>query len=195
MRRGHDLVAGAGATVRGRTAAWLVERARRAGGGVALAVLALWWSAAPAASQPAAGGPTLEFREASGCEGLTLYTWNDDRTEVLVLTVDQSRVTLPNGATTFDFGPGSPVAARLEVTATPRDDFPYCSAESSAPVAPTVWTPVSGRVQVIVARRPKATFSPVTVQVDRLVLRAPDGTQVKQRRDIRFTAAIAGPIK
>lgn len=144
----------------------------------------------------AAAEPGFQFREASGCEGLTLYTWNDERTEVLILTIDQSRIALPNGESTFGLGPASEgVAVRVEVTDAPRDDFPYCSSEQGTPVRPILWTAASGRVRVTVARRPRAPFSPVTVQLERLVLNGPAGAQVAQRKEVRFTAAIGDPIR
>ncbi|MGE3509399.1 MAG: hypothetical protein AB7N65_11000 [Vicinamibacterales bacterium] len=144
----------------------------------------------------AAPEPGFQFREASGCAGLTLYTWNDERTEVLILTVDQSHIALPNGDSTFGLGLASEgVAVRVEMTDEPRDDFPYCSNEESTPVRPVVWTAASGRVRVTVARRPRAPFSPVTVQLERLVLNGPAGAQVRQRKEVRFTAAIGDPIR
>lgn len=150
-------------------------------------------SAQPAAPGPA---PSLQFHEASGCGGLLLYTWNDERTEVLVIRIDQSRVKLPDGATDFELPSSAGVTVQLEVTDTPRDDFPYCSDDQrSRGPAPATWSAVAGKLRVMVRRRPKATFSPVSVEVDRLVLRGSTGSDVKQRRDIRFTAAIGDEIK
>lgn len=140
--------------------------------------------------------PTLQFREASGCGGLLLYTWNDDRTEVLLIRIDQTRATLPDGSTDFELPSSAGVTVQLEVTETPRDDFPYCSSEKrSSGAVPAMWTAVSGKLKVMVRRRPKATFSPVSVEIDRLVLRGPTGFELKQRREIRFTAAIGDELK
>jgi hypothetical protein len=140
--------------------------------------------------------PSLQFHEASGCGGLLLYTWNDERTEVLLVRIDQTRVKLPDGATDFELPSNAGVTVQLEVTGMPRDDFPYCSEEKrpSEP-SPMIWKAVSGKIKVMVRRRPKATFSPVSVEIDRLVLRGDSGPEVKQRRDIRFTAAIGDAIK
>lgn len=148
-------------------------------------------------AQPAPqSAPSLRFHEASGCGGLLLYTWNDERTEVLLVRIDQSRVKLPDGATEFELSSSAGVTVHLEVTDSPRDDFPYCSDDnlSSGPT-PTTWNGVSGKLKVMVRRRPTATFSPVSVEVDRLVLRGSTGNEVKQRRTIRFTAAVGDTIK
>lgn len=140
--------------------------------------------------------PTLQFREASGCGGLVLYAWNDERTEVLLIRIDQSRVKLPDGSTDFELPSSAGVTIQLEVTETPRDDFPYCSSEKrSAGAVPALWTAVSGKLKVMVRRRPKATFSPISVEIDRLVVRGPTGVELKQRREIRFTAAIGDEVK
>lgn len=134
--------------------------------------------------------PALQFREASGCGGLLLYTWNEARTEVLVIRIDQSRVTIKNGSTDLEIGPAnSAVTADLEVTETPRETFPYCDEGAKATDRPVTWKVLSGRLKLIVKRRP-GSFTPVSVGVERLVAQAPDGRQVKQRRDVQFTAAV-----
>lgn len=148
-------------------------------------------------AQPAPrSAPSLQFHEASGCGGLLLYTWNHERTEVLLVRIDQSRVKLPDGATEFELHSSAGVTVQLEVTDAPRDEFPYCSDDErpSGP-APTTWTAVSGKIKVMLRRRPKAAFSPVSVEVDRLVLQGPAGNDVKQHRELRFTAAIGDAIK
>lgn len=148
-------------------------------------------------AQPApVSAPTLQFREASGCGGLLLYTWNDERTEVLLIRIDQALVKLPDGATAFQLPSSAGVTVQLEVTDDPRDDFKYCSDDKGPPgPAPMTWNAMSGKLKVMVRRRPKAAFSPVSVEIDRLVLRGPAGRELKQRRDIRFTAAIGDEIK
>lgn len=169
-----------------------VSIARVAALGLSVAAL----GTSPSAQPPTASRPTLQFHEASGCGGLLLYTWNDERTEVLLVRIDQSRVKLPDGATDFELPSSAGVTVQLEVTGMRREDFPYCSEDTrpSGPT-PTTWTAVSGKIKVIVRRRPKATFSPVSVEVHKLVLRGPAGSDVKQRRDIRFTAAVGDVIK
>lgn len=147
------------------------------------------------AAQSTSVGPSLQFREASGCGGLVLYAWNDARTEVLVIRVDQSAVTIKNGTTNLEIGPASPaVTAVVEVSDTPRDTFPYCDQDAKATERPALWKVVSAKVKLIVKRRPGAAFTPVSVGVGRLVVQGPDGRQAKQRRDIQFTAAI-GDLK
>lgn len=164
-----------------------------AAAGVLLAVT--WTSSLVAGQAKPAAGPTLQFREASGCGGLLLYAWNEARTEVLVLRIDQSRVTIKNGATDLEIGRGNPgVTAALEVTDTPRETFPYCDEETKPTDRPVSWTVLSGKLKVIVKRRPGAAFTPVSVGVERLVVQGPDGQQVRQRREIQFTAAI-GELK
>lgn len=158
----------------------------------AAAPIAVAWPPAGLAGQPPPpAGPTLQFREASGCGGLLLYTWNDARTEVLVIRIDQRRVTIRNGSTDIDIGPANPaVTAELEVSDAPRESFPYCDEGAKPTETPAIWKVVSGKMKLIVKRRPGAPFTPVSVGVDRLVVQAADGQQVKQRRDIQFTAAI-----
>jgi len=152
-------------------------------------------SAGLAAQATPPTGPTLQFREASGCGGLLLYTWNEARTEVLVIRIDQAKVTIKNGSTDLEIGPANPdVTAELEVTDTPRESFPYCDEGTRATDRPVTWKVLAGKVKLIVKRRPKAAFTPVSVGVDRLVVQSPDGQQIKQRRDIQFTAAV-GDLK
>ena len=120
-----------------------------------------------------------------------LYTWNDARTEVLVIRVDQSKVTIKNGSTDLEIGPANPdVTAELEVTDMPRESFPYCDEGTKATDRPVTWKVVSGKLKLVLKRR-LGSFTPVSVGVDRLVAESPDGQQVKQRRDIQFTAAIS----
>lgn len=168
--------------------------------GVAACAAVGWLLTCTVTSRAVAGqanppaGPTLQFREASGCGGLLLYTWNDARTEVLVIRIDQSAVTIKNGSTDLEIGPAQPgVTATLEVSDMPRETFPYCDDSTKATDRPVTWQVLSGKLKLIVKRRPGA-FTPVSVGVDRLVAQSPDGRQVKQRRDIQFTAAV-GDLK
>ena len=152
--------------------------------------------ARPASAQARKGtpaGPSLQFNEASGCGGLLLYTWNEARTEVLIIRIDQSRVTIKDGSTDFEIGPaGSPVTAELEVSDQPRESFAYCDeGEKKTTENRAIWPALSGKVKIIVKRRPKAPFTPVSAGVDRLVIQAPNGQPIKQRHDIQFTAAIS----
>ena len=151
--------------------------------------------ARPASAQGRKGtpaGPSLQFNEASGCGALLLYTWNEARTEVLVIRIDQSQVKIKDGSTDLEIGPaGSPVTAELELSDAARDSFPYCEEGAKPTEKLVIWKALSGRVKVIVKRRPKAPFTPVNIGVDRLLVQGPNGEQVKQRRDIQFTAAIS----
>lgn len=150
-------------------------------------------SARAAAGQgKASSGPQLNFHEASGCGALVLYTWNEARTEVLILRIDQSRVTIKNGSTDLEIGPaGSPVTAELEVSDNPFESFPYCEEGNKTSENRGFWPVLSGKVKVIVKRSPGRPFTPVNVGIDRLVVQVPNGQQIKQRRDIQFTAAVA----
>ena len=162
---------------------------------VAIAAIVVYPSFARAAAGQGKGasGPQLNFHEASGCGALVLYTWNEARTEVLVLRIDQSRVKIKDGATNLEIGPaGSPVTAELEVSDNPFESFPYCDEDAKTSTANRgFWPVLSGKVKVIVKRSPGRPFTPVSVGIDRLVAQAPNGDQVKQRRDIQFTAAVA----
>ena len=146
-------------------------------------------------AQPGAqpGVPALRFGQASGCAGLFLYTWNDDRTEVLTIRADRATVPLPNGLTTLDLAKNKAgVDVRVEMTRAPRDSLPFCSDESQvAGEPPAVWTAMAGRIKISLQRRPNAPFTPVSVVVENLVLRGSSGAEVKQRREIRFSAAVA----
>jgi hypothetical protein len=139
------------------------------------------------------GVPALRFGQASGCAGLFLYTWNDDRTEVLTIRADRATVPLPNGMTTLDLAKSKPgVIVRVEVTPSPRDSLPFCSDESpAAGNPPAVWTATAGKIKISLQRRASAPFTPVSVVVENLVLRGSTGAEVKQRREIRFSAAVA----
>ena len=139
------------------------------------------------------GVPALRFGQASGCAGLFLYTWNEDRTEVLTIQADRPTVPLPDGVTTLDLAKTKAgVVVRVEMTRSPRDSLPFCSDESQ-PVGdpPVVWRATAGKIKVTLQRRPNAPFTPVSVLAQGLVLHGPGGASVKQRRDIRFSAAVA----
>lgn len=144
-------------------------------------------------SRPAGSLPVLRFSEASGCAGLFLYAWNEDRSEVLTIRLDRANVPLKDGTTTVNLASApAGVAVRLEVTTTPRESLPFCS-DDQAPVreAPAVWTASAGTIKVLIKRRPNAPFNAVSVIVDGLRLTSPGGVELRQRRDIAFTAAIA----
>ena len=150
-------------------------------------------SGRPAQSSAQPGVPSLRFGQASGCAGLFLYTWNENRTEVMTIRADRATVPLQNGLTTLDLAKATAgVVVRIEMTRSPRDSLPFCSDEG--PVIgeqPVVWTATAGRIKVMLQRRPNAPFTPVSVQAENLVLRGPGGAEVKQRREIRFSAAVA----
>jgi hypothetical protein len=165
------------------------------GKGAAVGVAVSFAAAGALAGVEAAAPPGFQYYEASGCGGLILYAWNEARTEVLVVRVNQDRIHLPNGETELTIAPANTdLQVSVEVTDRARDDFPYCSGESSA-AAPEVWSAASGRVKLVVNRRPNAVISPVSVLIDRLVLAGANGAEVKQRGSVRFAAAIADPIK
>lgn len=148
---------------------------------------------ASAQAKPAVPLPALRFAEASGCAGLFLYAWNEDRSEVLTLRLDRASVPLRDGTTTVNLATApAGVAVRLEVTASPRESLPFCSDEQ-APVreTPTIWTASAGTIKLLVKRRANAPFNPVSVSVDGLRLTSSSGVEVRQRRAIAFTAAIA----
>lgn len=140
-----------------------------------------------------AAAPALRFGQASGCAGLFLYTWNEDRTEVLTIRADRATVPLPNGVTTLDLAKAKAgVVVRVEKTSSSRDSLPFCSDESPAVgETPVVWTATAGKIKFTLQRRPNAPFTPVSVLAENLVLRGPSGAEVKQRREIRFSAAVA----
>jgi hypothetical protein len=146
-------------------------------------------------AQPGAqpGPPALRFGQASGCAGLFLYTWNDDRTEVLTISADRAAVPLPNGMTTLDLAKTKAgLIVRVEKTRSPRDSLPFCSDESpAAGEPPAVWMATAGKVKISLQRRTGAPFTPLSVLVENLVLSGPGGAEVKQRREIRFSAAVA----
>jgi len=146
-----------------------------------------------AQSRSPASTPTFRYREASGCAGLFLYAWNDDRSEVLTIKADRDQFKFPDGETSIDIAKAGPgITVRVEQTQNPRGSLPFCSDESAGGgEPPKVWVATSGKVKVMLKRRAGAAFQPVSVQVDDLTVRSPEGTQARQRRDIQFTAAIA----
>jgi hypothetical protein len=146
-------------------------------------------------AQPAAPArtPAMQYSDASGCAGLFLYAWNGDRSEVLTLRADRDAVPLPDGTTTLNLSPSNEgLAVRVELTAAPRGNLPFCSdAGAAGGETPVVWTATAGVVKIMLKRRPNAPVVPVNVSIDGLVLQTPDGASVKQRRQIRFAAAVA----
>ena len=140
----------------------------------------------------AAGRTVAPYKEASGCAGLFMYAWNDDRSEVLTIKADRNEFKFPDGETTIDIAKAGPgIAVRVEVTPSPRASLPFCSDEGTkSDEQPKVWVAVAGKVKIMLKRRAGAAFQPVNARVDDLVLRSPEGAEVKQRRDIQFTAAV-----
>jgi hypothetical protein len=148
----------------------------------------------PLSAQPGGDAvPSLAYIEASGCEGLFLYAWNAARTEVLTVRVDRSRVTLAEGATTFNLMTAADaVTVRIELTGARRESMPYCSesGQSSAD-RPSIWLVKGGTLKIMFRRRAVAPVTPVSVMLEDLVLVSPDGAEARGRRTVRFTAAIA----
>jgi hypothetical protein len=180
----------------------VVRNARRRdwvrGGGVAALVgivaFGAWAIGESAAQSPATAlVPAFVYGEASGCEGLLLYTWNDARTEVLTIRIDAAAVPLPIGTTTIRLErEKARVQVQVEVTSEERSDLQICAA-TGRPSAdrPVVWVAESGTLKVTKVRPTAAQVTPVSVSLENVVLRAPDGSQARSKRDIRFTAAVA----
>jgi hypothetical protein len=73
--------------------------------------------------------------------------------------------------------------------------MPYCSeAGQSSNDRASTWNAVAGSLKIAFRRRASTSVTPVTpvtVTIDDLVLTSPQGVEVRSRRTIRFTAAIA----
>ncbi len=145
------------------------------------------------AQRSAEAVPAFAYIEASGCEGLFLYAWNEPRSEVLTLRVDRNRVKLADGTTALNLGTvGDAVVVRVELTAAPRGTMPFCSeAGQATDDQPSIWTAKAGTVKIDYRRRPGATRTPVMVALENLVIAAADGRELRARRIIRFTAVLA----
>src|SRR3954470_12725339 len=127
----------------------------------------------PLSGQPTPGGmPAFAYREASGCEGLFLYAWNEARSEVLTISVDRSRVKLIDGTTTLNLATaGEGVVVQVELTGRQRETMPFCSdAGQSSQDRPVVWVARAGTLKIIWRPRPHAPVTPVSVMIDDLVL-------------------------
>jgi hypothetical protein len=137
--------------------------------------------------------PSFAYIEASGCEGLFLYAWNEPRSEVLTLRVDSNRVKLADGTTALNLvTAGEAVTVRVELTAGSRGTMPFCSeAGQAADDQPSIWTATAGTVKIDYRQRPGATRKPVMVTIENLVITAPDGRELRAKRTIRFTAVLA----
>jgi hypothetical protein len=168
----------------------LNEHAARIVIGLLMVSIALDHARAQSRTPP--GTPSLRYKEASGCAGLFMYAWNDDRSEVLTIKADRNEFKFPDGETTIDIAKAGPgIAVHVEVTPGPRASLPFCSDEGTkSDEQPKVWVAVAGKVKIMLKRRAGAAFQPVNARVDDLVLRSPEGAEVKQRRDIQFTAAV-----
>jgi hypothetical protein len=138
------------------------------------------------------GALSLTFIEASGCDGLFLYAWNEGRSEVLTIRVDRSRVKLVDGTTTLNLATaGEDVVVQVEATAGRRESMPYCSESGqSNDVAPSIWTGGAGTLKIVFRRRAPGTVTPISVTLDDLMLTSPEGVEMRTRRTIRFTAAV-----
>jgi hypothetical protein len=147
-----------------------------------------------AARQSGGVGPSFSYVEASGCEGLFLYTWNEARSEVLTIRVDGHGVKLVDGSTTFNLATaGEGVAVQVELTGARRGTMPYCSeAGQSSDGPPSIWIARAGILKIAFRRRANAPVTPVSVVLDNLVLASPEGTEIRSKRTIQFTAAVAG---
>jgi hypothetical protein len=145
------------------------------------------------ARQSSAVSPSFAYIEASGCEGLFLYAWNEPRSEVLTLRIDRNTVKLAQGTTALNLATtGDGVAVRVEVTASPRGTMPYCSAAGqSTGDQPSIWTAKAGIVRIDLRKRAGTAITPVMVTLDDLIITSPEGRELRARRTIRFTAVIA----
>jgi hypothetical protein len=139
------------------------------------------------------GVPSFAYIEASGCEGLFLYAWNEPRSEVLTLRVDRNRVKLAEGTTTLNLPTaGDAVAVRVELTAGSRGTMPFCSEAGQATAdQPAIWTAKAATIKIDFRQRPGANRTPVMVAIENLVITSPDGRELRARRTIRFTAVLA----
>jgi hypothetical protein len=156
-------------------------------------VLALVWQ--PLTAQQSAGlMPSFSYIDASGCEGLFLYAWNEPRSEVLTIRVDRSRVKLVDGTTTLNLvTAGEGVAVQVELTNGRRGTMPFClEASQASDDRPSIWIARGGNLKIVYRARANALITPVSVFLDNLVLASPEGTEARARRTIRFTAAVAG---
>jgi hypothetical protein len=163
---------------------------------VILLVIAISLSGAaqPLSAQSTNGAlPAFSYIEASGCEGLFLYAWNDARSEVLTIRVDRSRVKLADGTTTLNLATaGEPVAVQVELTDGRRGTMPFCSeAGQASQDRPAVWVARAGTLKIIWRPRPGALVTPVSVMIDDLVVASPAGAEARSKRTIRFTAAVS----
>lgn len=149
--------------------------------------------AAPLSAQSSRALPSFAYVEASGCEGLFLYTWNEARSEVLTIRVDRNRVKITEGTIALNLATaGAAVAVQVELTADRRETMPYCS-ESGQPSADrsSIWSARAGILKIVFRRRASPLFTPVSVTLDDLVLTSEEGAQARAKRTIHFTAAVA----
>lgn len=137
--------------------------------------------------------PTFTYAEASGCEGLLVYAWNEERTEVLTVRVDRRAVPLRSGTTTFrlEKEPGR-AHVQVEVTDQERTNMQFCAQQpTTTSDRPMVWVAESGTLKIMMSPRRGVPFASVSVSLDDLVVRGPDRAEARSRRDITFTAAVA----
>ncbi len=152
------------------------------------------------AAQPHAGSrpPAFVYSESSGCDGLFVYAWNEERTEVLTVRIDRTTVPLRKGTTTLRLEQArGRVQVRVEVTDQERSHMQFCADERlPSNDKPVVWEAQSGTLKVSMAPRPGVPFTAVNVSLEQALFTSPDGAQARSRRDITFTAAVAvdGPF-
>jgi hypothetical protein len=144
-------------------------------------------------AQGGSGSPSFSYVEASGCDGLFLYAWNEARTEVLTIRVDRGTVSLVDGTTTVNLATTSDgVAVQAELTAARRETMPYCSeADQSNADRPSIWRASAGILKLVSRRRAQVMVTPVSVILENLVLAGPDGAETRSKRTIHFTAAVS----
>jgi len=169
----------------------MIRRRGRVVRGLAVSLVLL---AAPGArATQGSSPPSFTYAEASGCGGLLVYAWNEARTEVLTLRVDDAVLSRARGTTELRIErEADRVQVAVEMTDEERSSLQFCSNERTLSAErPVVWVGTSGRVKITMARRGGAPLTSTTVAIEDLVVRAPAGDEVRARRGITFTAAIS----
>lgn len=149
----------------------------------------------PAESSRQVGLPDFRYRGSDGCGQLFLYSWNDERTEVLRIELDMKTVFGPppagkstwEGAKRFDLA-DAPKTLRVAVDLHPSPVYSlYCTAVPIGADRRAIWRAVAGTLTVDVGENTgteAAPSFPVTAVLQNGVFEASDGRRIRPVFDL-----------
>jgi hypothetical protein len=148
-----------------------------------------------ASSSREVGLPGFRYRGADGCGRVFLYSWNDDRTEVLRIDLDMAAAlgapapgkSAWQGVKTFDLE-HAPTGVRVAVDLHPSAVYSlYCTSVLIGAERRVVWTAIAGKLTVDVGEAPDDARDgsfPVTAVLQGATFEAPDRRRIQPAFDL-----------